>query len=155
MGVGMGENVRLNLGCGGQVLEGYIGVDIRPGVGQVTADLSKPWPFEDESVDEIRASHLVEHLPDALFTMSEAWRVLKRGGRFDIDVPSTNGMGAFQDPTHRSFWNVNSFLYYDRKNPLGEMYGCNRWEIVVAQEYNTKEMASMGPFIKAILRKPE
>ena len=29
-----------------------------------------------------------------------------------IEVPSTDGRGAFQDPTHVSFWNENSFTYY-------------------------------------------
>jgi len=28
--------------------------------------------------------------------------------------PSTDGRGAFQDPTHVSFWNSNSFWYYTR-----------------------------------------
>ena len=30
-------------------------------------------------------------------------------------TPSTDGRGAFQDPTHVSFWNSNSFWYYTRK----------------------------------------
>ena len=29
-------------------------------------------------------------------------------------TPSTDGRGAFQDPTHVSFWNSNSFWYYTR-----------------------------------------
>ena len=31
-----------------------------------------------------------------------------------IEVPSTDGRGAFQDPTHVSFWNSNSFWYYTK-----------------------------------------
>lgn len=38
-------------------------------------------------------------------------------GSIDILVPSTDGRGAFQDPTHISFWNANSFLYYSAVNP--------------------------------------
>ena len=148
--------MKLNLGAGDDaVLEGFIGVDIRPGVTDITADLSKPWPFEDESVEEIRGSHIFEHLPVPLFTMSEAYRVLRPGGKLDLDIPSTNGMGAFQDPTHVSFWNVNSFIYYDRTNKMGGMYGCNKWDVLVCQEYLLPELVAFGPFIKAILRKPE
>jgi hypothetical protein len=86
--------------------------------------------------------------------MSEAFRVLKPGGTFDIDVPSTNGMGAFQDPTHKSFWNVNSFLYYNEAQALGAMYDCNKWQVEVAQEYNYAEIGNFGPYVKALLRKP-
>jgi hypothetical protein len=38
--------------------------------------------------------------------------VLKPGGWLITRTPSTDGRGAFQDPTHVSFWNPNSFLYY-------------------------------------------
>ena len=44
--------------------------------------------------------------------MEEIWRVLKDGGVLNHMTPSTDGRGAFQDPTHRSFWNINSWLYY-------------------------------------------
>ena len=37
---------------------------------------------------------------------------LKDGGKFESFTPSTDGRGAFQDPTHVSFWNINSWLYY-------------------------------------------
>ena len=46
--------------------------------------------------------------------MKEAHRLLAHGGLFLISVPSIDGRGAFQDPTHISFWNQNSFLYYTR-----------------------------------------
>ena len=46
----------------------------------------------------------------------ELYRILVPGGWFLSSTPSTDGRGAFQDPTHVSFWNENSFLYYtDRR----------------------------------------
>jgi hypothetical protein len=33
----------------------------------------------------------------------------------EILVPSTDGRGAFQDPTHVSFWNANTFAYFSRQ----------------------------------------
>ena len=82
----------------------------------VTTDLNDDWPFEDDSVGVIRASHIVEHLTNPIHTMNEAYRVLAPGGWMFVDVPSTDGRGAYQDPTHVSFWNANSFWYYTDRN---------------------------------------
>lgn len=105
--------VALNLGCAYHPMEGYTNVDQRdlPGVDVVT-NLEKEWPWEDNSIDLIRAYDLIEHLTDSSHTMDEAWRVLKVGGVFEVLVPSTAGHGAFQDPSHVSFWNENKFLYW-------------------------------------------
>ncbi len=46
--------------------------------------------------------------------MQEAHRCLTRHGWLLTLTPSTDGRGAFQDPTHVSFWNSNSFWYYTR-----------------------------------------
>lgn len=114
---------KVNLGCNQQTLgNGWINVDIEAFEGvDVTCDLEQSWPWEDDSVDYIRAFDIVEHLHDSIHTMNEAWRVLRHGGVFEMMVPSTDGRGAFQDPTHVSFWNQNSFMYYSRAK-LGAMY---------------------------------
>jgi len=75
-------------------------------------DLDKRWPLREGSVGILRAHDAVEHLRDPVHTMNEAHRVLAPGGFFMIRVPSTNGLGAFCDPTHVSFWNKLSFRYY-------------------------------------------
>jgi SAM-dependent methyltransferase len=112
--------VKLNLGSSDATLRGFINVDIVPGPGIEVADLTKTWPWPESSVDYVRASHIIEHLPDKIFTMNELWRVLKPCGRADIAVPTTDGPGAFQDPTHVSFWNRRSFLYYEEGSPYRE-----------------------------------
>jgi predicted O-linked N-acetylglucosamine transferase (SPINDLY family) len=110
--------VRLDLGCGINKSNHFIGVDICPGPGvDIVADLSKKFPFDDNSVDEIKAHDVIEHLPDRIHTMNEIWRVCKPGAKIHIFVPSTDGRGAFQDPTHVSFWNINSFFYYCSEFP--------------------------------------
>jgi len=154
---GKQKELKLDLGCGPNKEEGYVGVDLRSFSGvDLIADLSVfPWKFKSNSVEDIRASHFLEHLPDILRTMNEIFRVLKPGGIVQIDVPSTNGMGAFQDPTHRSFWNLNTFLYFDKKQAIGSLYGCNVWEIIQAQEYNVNGIQWFGPYVRAILRKPD
>lgn len=100
--------------CGGiDGPPGYIHVDKHG--GDVKADLDQRWPFKDNSVGLIRANDAIEHLRDCIHTMNEAWRVLAHGGFFLITVPSTNGVGAWCDPTHVSFWNKRSFRYWTEK----------------------------------------
>jgi predicted SAM-dependent methyltransferase len=58
-------------------------------------DLEKmPWPWVDNSVDEIYASHVLEHLVDPLSAIMEIHRVLKPGGNIKIIVPHANGILA-------------------------------------------------------------
>ena len=47
---------------------------------------------------------------------------MQPGGKAEIAVPTTDGSGAFQDPTHVSFWNRRSFLYYEAGNPYRERF---------------------------------
>jgi hypothetical protein len=86
--------------------------------------------FEDNSVGHIHAQDFLEHIPhcrnsrcthqgrsdDAcvVYIMNEIHRVLAPNGWFTSSTPSSDGRGAFQDPTHCSFWNPNSFWYYTR-----------------------------------------
>jgi hypothetical protein len=89
----------------------YETIDINP-PSDIISDLNERWPLETSSVGVLRASHIFEHLKSPVHAMNEAYRVLAPGGWLYIDVPSTDGRGAFQDPTHVSFWNENSIWYY-------------------------------------------
>lgn len=104
--------MKLNLGATDRRFDGYISVDIvQP--AEIHADLTKPWPWSDSSIEEVLAYDIFEHLPDKIHTMNELWRVLKPGCVAQIEVPcASHGAGAFQDPTHRSFWTMNDFQYY-------------------------------------------
>lgn len=88
----------------------YESVDIKD--ADINTDLNQAWPFEDSSVGVVRAYDIFEHLKNPIHVMKELSRVLVPGGYAFIQVPSTDGRGAFQDPSHISFWNENSFLYY-------------------------------------------
>lgn len=97
--------------CGGHNKpEGYKSIDLHN--GDITANLDDPWPLGDNSVGVVRAHDALEHLKDPIHAMNEAWRVLPHGGFLMILVPSTDGVGAWCDPTHISFWNKRSFRYY-------------------------------------------
>jgi SAM-dependent methyltransferase len=110
--------LQVDLGCGPSKPAGFIGLDSCPLPGvDIVADLQKPFPFRDDSVDVVRAHDTIEHLRDPIHTMNEIWRICRPGGLVDIRVPSTDGRGAFQDPTHISYWNINSFKYYTNDYP--------------------------------------
>ena len=114
--------MRLNIGCSDAHIAGWINVDICPPADQIV-DLRERWPWEDSTVGHIRAHDIIEHLPDKIHTMNEMWRVLRPDGVADIIVPTTDGPGAWQDPTHCSYWNRNSFPYYTHLDPHRERFG--------------------------------
>jgi hypothetical protein len=118
--------MRLNLGCCDAPVAGFVNVDKVGGSGvDMVADLSVPWPWPDNSVQLVRAWDIIEHLPDKILTMNQMWRVLAPGACAEIAVPTTDGPGAFQDPTHVSFWNRRSFLYFEAGNPYRERFAVN------------------------------
>jgi len=94
--------------------KGYETVDLMD--ADIICDLNGRWPFEDNSVGILRSFDVFEHLKDPIHTMKEVSRVLVPGGWLFCQVPSTDGRGAFQDPTHVSFWNENSFWYYTNRD---------------------------------------
>jgi len=111
----MERDLKLNLGCGLKNLQGYINIDNRETVkADVIMDMCNGLKYPDDSAIEIRAYDFLEHIPqeDIVFVMQEIHRVLSKDGILDFSVPSTDGRGWAQDPYHRSYWNINSFLYY-------------------------------------------
>jgi hypothetical protein len=60
--------------------------------------------------------HILQLVEDQQFIMEELYRVLDDKAWAFIEVPSTDGRGAFQDPRHKSFWNENSFWYWTKKS---------------------------------------
>jgi len=81
---------RLDLACGNNKLEGYLGVDITlDGTeADVCWDLEKyPWPFESNSVDEIFCRHYIEHISDLIMFMNEVYRILKPNAKVTFVAP--------------------------------------------------------------------
>lgn len=63
-------------------------IGLRPCVADVQADVSKPLPFPDLSVDTIIARHIIEHITDTIGTLANWNRILKIGGRLLISTPN-------------------------------------------------------------------
>lgn len=115
---------RWDLACGNNKQKGFKGVDITKKGTQANIewDLSRyPWPFKDNSVDEIFCSHFLEHIPhidsyhDGLFLfMDECWRILKPGAGARFIVPYYSSVRAIQDPTHHRSIGEPTFLYFTK-----------------------------------------
>lgn len=75
--------MKLNLGAGDTVVPGYVGLDAK------NANTLYPLGFPDEDIEEIRASHVLEHFPhgDILAILKDWVRALKPGGTLKIAVP--------------------------------------------------------------------
>jgi hypothetical protein len=105
----------LDLGCGKNKKPGFLGVDVLKFEGvDVVCDLGKKkWPWKDGSVDEIHASHFVEHLTptERIHFTNEAYRVMRFGARITIITPHWCASRAYGDLTHQ--WPpVSEFWFY-------------------------------------------
>ncbi len=124
--------LKLDLGCGDNKRDGFFGIDIaKTKSTDMVRDLFKfPWPFEDNSVDEIFASHFFEHVPQKIRGkfMDEIYRILKPcekdpnnpnipiKGFCQFIVPYWSSMRSVQDFTHE--WPPiceTSFLYFNKQ----------------------------------------
>lgn len=96
--------MKLDLGCGTVKKDGFLGVDAREFSGvDVVCDLTGPWPWKDDTVDEVYCSHMVEHLTQVqrIHFANELYRVLKKGAKATIITPDAGSPDrAFGDPTH-------------------------------------------------------
>ncbi len=88
------EAVRLNLGCGDKILDGYINVDIvnerAGGKPDINCDLRDLYAFDSHYADEILAVHVIEHFWrwEVVNILCEWVRVLKPGGTMFLECPN-------------------------------------------------------------------
>jgi predicted SAM-dependent methyltransferase len=148
--------MKLNLGSCDRPFPGFLSVDIVEPADQI-ADLSRPWPWPDSSVDEVRAHDVIEHIADRIFFMNELYRVLKPGARATIETPNAaKGAGYFQDPTHKSPWCLNSFQYFEAGSfahkRLAKSYGITAaFKIIHLTELPYQDVREMVWKITAVL----
>jgi len=113
------KKVKLNIGAGGEHLLGFKTIDIDPTTKpDIVCDIEKGLPFKDNSVDEIRCSHTLEHINNIIFVLREFYRVSKNGAEITIIVPLMDA----SDMTHVRFFNEHTFrtltdpIYWKKPN---------------------------------------
>ncbi len=80
--------MKLNIGCGDLYIENFINLDMYNPRADVQCD-AKKLPFKENSIDEIYASHIIEHFDyfEAFDVLEEWKRVLKGKGILVIETP--------------------------------------------------------------------
>lgn len=127
--------MKLNLGCGNKHEPGFINVDSyaahKP---QQVWDLNKvPYPWQNESIDNVKMRHVLEHVDDVIVTMNEVWRILKFGKRVHIEVPYVTHFQAIGHPQHKHFFHWGTFGWLDvasRGRPGLESYTDKYFRII-------------------------
>ena len=81
--------VRIDLGCGNAKRPGFLGLDVFPGdqVDHVLDLTRDPFPFDDDSVDEVFSAHFLEHIDEPNHVFSEIGRVCRDGARIEFWTP--------------------------------------------------------------------
>lgn len=108
-----GQKIVVELGCGPSKQNGVFGIDFLPldGVDMV-ANIEEGLSFlNDNSVDEIRSRHVLEHISNFEYLMSEVHRVLKKGGLHIVTVPHFSNPYYYSDYTHKRFFGLYTFDY--------------------------------------------
>jgi hypothetical protein len=116
--------MRLDVACGQNKAEGFTGIDLA-GDADIVHDLfSFPWPIADGSVEAVRISHFVEHIPhyrpewggvDGWWLFwNEIHRITVPGAEIIVDHPYVKNDRAFWDPTHTRFIHETTWHYLDR-----------------------------------------
>ena len=114
----------LDLGCGNKKRAGALGIDFN---NRTAADLIHnlnvfPYPLESETFDEVYVDNCLEHLDDVIRVMEEIHRVLKPAGLVKVIVPYFRSTWAHIDPTHKHFFTVHSFAYFDPDDLICQRY---------------------------------
>lgn len=117
------EGIRLNLGCGTDILDGWTNLDIAdlPGVDIVHELGTGPIPLADGSVAVISARDILEHV-DLIPVMGELCRVLQPGGVLLISTVHFTSRDFFVDPTHIRAFSARTFDFFVSGGGSGRDY---------------------------------
>jgi predicted SAM-dependent methyltransferase len=110
-------NLRLHLGCGPRLLEGWANLDAAINPAIITAKLPRGLRrFKDVSAQFIYTSHFLEHIDypnEATEFVRQCYRILRRGGVLRIVVPSIEKIIAAYTNDDKDFFEIQATLHPD------------------------------------------
>lgn len=120
--------MKLNLGCGDKILDGYVNVDVvearagnRP---DIVSDLHALTAFADSCADEVLAVHVIEHFWrwEVKDILREWLRVMKPGASLILECPNLEAAcrAFLEDPERRAG--------FDAPQTMWVFYGDPRWK---------------------------
>jgi ubiquinone/menaquinone biosynthesis C-methylase UbiE len=110
--------MKINIGAGDNKVDGFINLDYdKNSDPDYIIDLEKDrLPFDDNTVDTVIASHVLEHLGDGYFhCLQELYRVCKHGAVIHVSVPYHRNDNFYDDPTHRRAITVRGMKMFGKK----------------------------------------
>jgi len=161
------DMIKLNLGCGSAPEEGYINCDLYPSGTLVTGatepnagidlilDLVDGLPFPNDSIDEIMAIQVLEHLDDPIALLKEAYRVLKPNGIIDVGVPDLTVIATeWLKATNEQRWiaidkwpPLRAWIYGRGEGANRHLFGFDRWRLeTILTEVGFRDLEVVEPF---------
>jgi SAM-dependent methyltransferase len=115
--------MKINFGSGERAMQGFINVDWQAGpTTDVVHDLNVfPYPWPDNSVEDIEMSHCLEHLDKPFAVMKELHRIMAPGGRLHIQVPHFSR--GFTHAEHEHGFDVTFPTYFNPRFKTSGYYG--------------------------------
>ena len=116
--------MKLNIGSGYKKIPGFLNVDSSPDCKpDFVVNLEKDmFPFEDSSVNEVIAHHVLEHLGEGFFhCMRELYRVCADGAIIQVAVPHPRHDTFLMDPTHRRPIYPHTLRMFSRKRNMEQI----------------------------------
>jgi len=148
--------MKVNLGSGNRPMEGWLNVDSdKTCCPDKVVDLNKRFPFEDDSVDNIYCSHVIEHVDDVLEFMHEIWRVCKPNAEVIIIAPCCYFLFWAIQPHHKRFIRPGYFEIWTPRELHPNKNIVENWSTVTkGAEFETinEQMFNEGRELKFLLR---
>ena len=85
-----------------------------------------PYPFKENTFEEVYVSHVLEHVDDLIRTMKELKRICKPGAKIIIRVPHFSCGVSYRDPTHKRLFSYFTFDYFTDEC----FYGLPKFKII-------------------------
>jgi len=120
------KSINLDIGCGENKQEGFLGMDSRKLKGvDIVHNIEKlPLPLPANSVGKVVMCHFWEHIKpcNVMDFMNDLHRICKDKAQIFISAPYGMEFRYIQDPTHCNPSNEATFHYFDKKHPLWGVY---------------------------------